>query len=87
MEELTEIITWSGLDLHHKPIALLNVEGYYDHFLLWVSRAEPGLGTVQSLLIHVVSDEERYGGGVYPLPLRQCGRHPHGVTRPQDTGG
>lgn len=37
MEELTEVLTWSGLSLHSKPIALLNVDGYYDHFLLWVS--------------------------------------------------
>ena len=37
MEELTEIITWSQLDLHSKLVALLNIDGYYDHFLLWVS--------------------------------------------------
>lgn len=36
MEELTEILTWSKLNLHAKPIALLNVEGYYDHFIQWV---------------------------------------------------
>ncbi len=37
MEELAEILTWSTLDLHSKPVAILNVDGYYDHFLLWVS--------------------------------------------------
>ncbi len=37
MEELTEMMTWSGLNLHTKPIALLNTEGYYHHFLQWVS--------------------------------------------------
>ena len=37
MEELTEILTWSKLELHSKPIALLNVAGYYDSFLQWVS--------------------------------------------------
>ena len=36
MEELTEILTWSKLNLHSKPVALLNVEGYYDHFIQWV---------------------------------------------------
>lgn len=40
MEELTEILTWYKLGLHNKPVALLNVEGYYDHFLHWVSMVE-----------------------------------------------
>ena len=38
MEELTEMMTWAGLKLHSKPIAILNTEGYYDHFLLWVRK-------------------------------------------------
>lgn len=38
MEELTEVLTWSKLDLHSKPIGLLNIQGYYDHYLQWVSR-------------------------------------------------
>ncbi|PHR95934.1 MAG: TIGR00730 family Rossman fold protein [Leeuwenhoekiella sp.] len=29
-EELFEIITWSQLGLHHKPIGLLNTNGFYD---------------------------------------------------------
>ena len=37
MEELTEIMTWLKLDLHAKPIGVLNVDGYYDHFIKWVS--------------------------------------------------
>jgi uncharacterized protein (TIGR00730 family) len=30
MEELFEMLTWSQLGLHKKPIGLLNVNGYYD---------------------------------------------------------
>jgi len=30
MEELFEMLTWGQLALHHKPIGLLNVEGFYD---------------------------------------------------------
>lgn len=30
MEELFEMLTWSQLGLHSKPIGLLNVNGYYD---------------------------------------------------------
>jgi uncharacterized protein (TIGR00730 family) len=29
LEELLEILTWAQLGLHHKPCALLDVEGYY----------------------------------------------------------
>lgn len=30
MEELFEIVTWSQLGLHHKPIGILNTLGYYN---------------------------------------------------------
>ncbi|MFK8105175.1 MAG: TIGR00730 family Rossman fold protein [Saprospiraceae bacterium] len=33
MDELFEILTWGQLSIHQHPIALLNVNGYYDHFL------------------------------------------------------
>ncbi|EOY32291.1 hypothetical protein QUC31_019460 [Theobroma cacao] len=33
MEELLEMITWSQLGIHHKPVGLLNVDGYYDCLL------------------------------------------------------
>jgi hypothetical protein len=33
MEELFEAFTWLQLDLHHKPVGLLNVSGYYDALL------------------------------------------------------
>ncbi|KAJ0973610.1 hypothetical protein J5N97_015575 [Dioscorea zingiberensis] len=33
MEELLEIITWSQLGIHEKPVGLLNVDGYYNSLL------------------------------------------------------
>lgn len=33
MEELFEAFTWLQLDLHQKPVGLLNVAGYYDRLL------------------------------------------------------
>ena len=33
MEELFEAFTWLQLDLHHKPVGLLNVAGYYDRLV------------------------------------------------------
>lgn len=36
MDELFEILTWAQLSLHNKPVALLNVNGYYDSLLEFV---------------------------------------------------
>lgn len=33
MEELFEMTTWGQLGLHKKPIGILNVNGFYDHFI------------------------------------------------------
>ena len=39
LDELFEILTWSQLGLHGKPIGLLNVAGYFDPLLAWVDHA------------------------------------------------
>ncbi len=33
LDELCEILTWAQLGIHRKPIGLLDVAGYYHHFL------------------------------------------------------
>ena len=33
LEELFEVLTWAQLGYHHKPIGLLNVDGFYDSLL------------------------------------------------------
>jgi uncharacterized protein (TIGR00730 family) len=33
LEEFCEILTWAQLGLHKKPFGLLNVSGFYNHFL------------------------------------------------------
>jgi uncharacterized protein (TIGR00730 family) len=38
-DELFEILTWSQLGLHNKPIGLLNVSGYFDALIAMVDRA------------------------------------------------
>lgn len=40
MDELFEAWTWSQLDLHDKPTALLNHEGYYDPLLEFLDRSQ-----------------------------------------------
>lgn len=36
LDELFEIITWGQLDLHRKPVGILNTNGYYDLLLQFV---------------------------------------------------
>ncbi|WP_203978877.1 TIGR00730 family Rossman fold protein [Geobacter sp. SVR] len=40
LEELFEIATWSQLGLHAKPLALLNVHGFYDHLVAFLDQCE-----------------------------------------------
>ena len=39
LEEFCEILTWGQLGLHQKPVALLNVDGYYDDLLALFDKA------------------------------------------------
>jgi uncharacterized protein (TIGR00730 family) len=38
-EETLEVLTWSQLGVHAKPVGVLNVAGYYDGLLRWLSHA------------------------------------------------
>jgi uncharacterized protein (TIGR00730 family) len=38
-DELFEILTWSQLGLHSKPVGLINVAGFFDSLLAWLDRA------------------------------------------------
>ncbi len=39
LEELFEMLTWSQLGIHAKPIGLLNVDGFYDGLISFISHA------------------------------------------------
>ncbi|KAK4777540.1 hypothetical protein SAY87_017727 [Trapa incisa] len=39
LEELLEVITWAQLGIHHKPVGLLNVDGYYNSLLNFIDKA------------------------------------------------
>jgi len=39
LEELFEVMTWSQLGFHDKPIGVLNVDGYYDTLLAFIQHA------------------------------------------------
>lgn len=38
LDELFEILTWAQLGIHHKPIALVNADGYYTPLLQFLQR-------------------------------------------------
>lgn len=40
LDELFEITTWSQLGLHTKKIAILNINGYFDHLLKFLDHAQ-----------------------------------------------
>ncbi len=37
-DEMFEMLAWSQLKLHAKPIGLLNVDGFYDHLILFLDK-------------------------------------------------
>jgi uncharacterized protein (TIGR00730 family) len=39
LDELIEMYTWNQLGIHHKPCALLNIDGYYDSLLAFLRHA------------------------------------------------
>ncbi len=39
LDELFEILTWRQLGLHSKPIAIFNINGYFDHLTKFLDRA------------------------------------------------
>jgi uncharacterized protein (TIGR00730 family) len=53
LDELFEVLTWAQLRLHHKPCALLNVDGYFDDLVSLVERAR----------------EEGFIDGTAPMPV------------------
>lgn len=60
MEEVFEVTTWNQLNYHHKPVGLLNVEGYFDHLRAFVRHAvETGfIRPVHQSLMSVASTPE-----------------------------
>ena len=39
LDELSEVLTWAQLGMHHKPIGALNVQGYFAGFLQQMAHA------------------------------------------------
>lgn len=57
LEELFEIITWSQLGLHQKPIGLLNVNGFYNDLIeLLEKMVAKGFLKMENLELLIVDD-------------------------------
>jgi uncharacterized protein (TIGR00730 family) len=65
-EEFFEIVTWAQLRLHHKPIGLLNVDGFFDPLIAWVERAfaEEFISAKYRSLLQVADDAEALIAGL-----------------------
>jgi uncharacterized protein (TIGR00730 family) len=61
LDELFEVLTWSQLGLHHKPCALLDVDGYYAPLVTFLDRAaaEGLLRPEHRAMLFVERDPER----------------------------
>jgi uncharacterized protein (TIGR00730 family) len=61
LDELFEMVTWRQLELHDKPIILVNVDGYWDPLLALIARqVEEGFVRPRHLdLLRVVSGPEQ----------------------------
>jgi uncharacterized protein (TIGR00730 family) len=58
LEELFEMLTWSQLGIHSKPVALLNVDNYYDGLVTFIRHAEAeGFIKPQHAALMMVADE------------------------------
>jgi uncharacterized protein (TIGR00730 family) len=52
LDELFEILTWKQLGIHQKPIAIFNINHYYDHLLGFLDHAvEKGLVKQQDRML------------------------------------
>lgn len=58
LEELFEIVTWSQLGIHRKPVGVLNVAGYYDPLVALLDHAVAGGFVPPSSRGLVIVDEE-----------------------------
>lgn len=46
LDELFEILTWKQLGIHNKPIAILNINHYFDHLISFLDEAQ-GRGLIR----------------------------------------
>ncbi len=77
MDELFEILTWSQLGMHKKPVGLLNSQGYYDGLLTFLSTMEQ-TGFVRTehreSLLNAATAEELFSKLTQPPGAKSVGK-------------
>jgi hypothetical protein len=61
LEEIFHISSWTQLHIHHKPISLLNVNGFYDNLLSFLDQAveqEFRTSSAQQIIISATTAEQ-----------------------------
>jgi uncharacterized protein (TIGR00730 family) len=59
-DEMFEMLTWSQLGLHRKPIGILNVNGYYDNLIAQLDRmVEEGFLSQNNRRLLIVDEDAR----------------------------
>jgi uncharacterized protein (TIGR00730 family) len=81
LDETFEIVTWRQLELHDKPIILVNIEGYWDPLLAMIERqlAEGFLRPEFADLIRVVDTAEAVIPALTAAPPAKRPDRPHQI--------
>jgi uncharacterized protein (TIGR00730 family) len=61
LEEIFHISSWAQLNIHHKPIGLLNVNGFYDNLLSFLDQAveqEFLTSSARQIIIYATTTEQ-----------------------------
>jgi uncharacterized protein (TIGR00730 family) len=82
-DEFCEIVTWSQLGIHQKPMGILNVAGYYDDFLSMSARAvaEGFVKAAHNDIIVIESEAERLIQSLLVAPVVKEGKWITGSER------
>ena len=57
-EEITEIITWKQISIHNKPIALLNINNFYDGYMNFLQKAVDEGFMKQSHISNIIVEKD-----------------------------
>ena len=80
-EELFEVVTWTQLGYHHKPVGVLNLHGYYDPLLAMVRRAIEE-GFVRPMLRDLLCDDTDLGALIAKLEVAELPDIEKWIERP-----
>ena len=61
LEEMFEVLSLTQLNYHNKPVGILNVDGYYDPLLSWISQSHQRgfISTNHTNLLQVSADPNK----------------------------